>query len=1218
MTTVHKHTAWWAAGGVVLAGGSVALGVISNWGVAALVGSLLETAYFGLLPLGLSRRKDQRDQIQTPPETVPVEGRSARVTSAEAWGETDSLDVYIRSMRSTLEELRHDQAPFVPLTTSTEPRSAVEELLPGLEWQRRARPQQLEMMQPEKIDLESIPDRFRRSALLGEPGSGKSTCLIELARRQLRLAESALVAGQGDTRTQIAPLPLYVSLSRWEQPGQSATAFLQTQLAERLGPGNFLARDFENQLAGGRFLLLLDGLNEIPHRRVSPGEGRHERPDGSAADFRPQRQAGTIDPRERSLRELADDHPLCHIVVTCRSHEYFDSLAWQVVRVLPMDSDQIDCFVEAYLEPAAAIQLQQEIRRRSTLAAIATNPFFLCSVIGAYEPGAELGSRGVILHSLFRKLLEREQRRIGPEAPDGKQVASWAGAVAYHMLRRGELGEHAPLPSADGRDQKYCDTLAGTGLLIHRAGQFHFRHQLVQEYFAATGLRLRIVHRRPATLLADQRWSEVVALWCNLDSRLDRRLVRCLAARNLPWRRPRSYPTAALSIFECVSSTVFVVTAICVCLDLLLGPASALTSPFGMTPIRALVVAAVLVALRVPWSCLNPHRRVIVNAAYVLGRTGYAAALPNMIKAMGRVWHAERAQIADAIAQFGTDSLDNSLEHIDRGLRSRRFRVRAGSVQALGALAARFPDNDAVLSKLVAAAARDDPGLARPLIEALGRLPQSQAREALASVLARVGRGSPFTSGMRLQPLQTLSARLPDQPWEAELIRLYNEHAKPTEPLFMRLVMLQAIGALRLPGSADELAAMAADSNEPQQLRNVAVVSLGRIGSSAAAAHLIQLATSPTMREQALNALNQLQDAEALPELIDAVRQEDWHVRRVAARALGRIGRADAIPVLNDLVEDPDEDVRTDVAQALAVAGHKSAVPALLRLARDPHHEVREAALDGLTQSYPDLAMQELLKLAQDNAYKNRATAIRGLARYNSPEVEKVLRRLGGDADRQVSTLAQRTLEDVEARHHRGLQPWYRHPLERSREFIVRRLEWEGVSFMFREEKLAGTPFGQRISKVQQRIGADAEMMRRYRPLLTLYFWMITGVLVMVGLLTLLALRLSLSGAHVIVHHWAVVLVVLGAAGATFLPGIRKALDIRVLGASLWIVRFAAAVIITVLALGALTYTWWIWVLILMACALGAALRYSWLSVRRGRHLSAPPPSTAAQQMEAA
>ena len=62
-----------------MAAGSVALGVTVNWGVAAIVGGLLETAYFGLLPLGLSRRRDQSDRIDT-----PAEGGSVARASGEA------------------------------------------------------------------------------------------------------------------------------------------------------------------------------------------------------------------------------------------------------------------------------------------------------------------------------------------------------------------------------------------------------------------------------------------------------------------------------------------------------------------------------------------------------------------------------------------------------------------------------------------------------------------------------------------------------------------------------------------------------------------------------------------------------------------------------------------------------------------------------------------------------------------------------------------------------------------------------------------------------------------------------------------------------------------------------------------------------------------------------------------------------------------------------
>lgn len=84
VTTVKKRTAWLSAGGIALAAGSVALGVTVNWGVAALVGGLLETAYFGLLPLGLSRSRDQSDRINKHTEGGSVTRASAEDNAARA------------------------------------------------------------------------------------------------------------------------------------------------------------------------------------------------------------------------------------------------------------------------------------------------------------------------------------------------------------------------------------------------------------------------------------------------------------------------------------------------------------------------------------------------------------------------------------------------------------------------------------------------------------------------------------------------------------------------------------------------------------------------------------------------------------------------------------------------------------------------------------------------------------------------------------------------------------------------------------------------------------------------------------------------------------------------------------------------------------------------------------------------------------------------------
>jgi HEAT repeat protein len=49
---------------------------------------------------------------------------------------------------------------------------------------------------------------------------------------------------------------------------------------------------------------------------------------------------------------------------------------------------------------------------------------------------------------------------------------------------------------------------------------------------------------------------------------------------------------------------------------------------------------------------------------------------------------------------------------------------------------------------------------------------------------------------------------------------------------------------------------------------------------------------------------------QAVPALVDALRDPDWRVRRSAARALGQIGPAAeaAVPALIDVIRDPASD----------------------------------------------------------------------------------------------------------------------------------------------------------------------------------------------------------------------------------------------------------------------------------------------------------------------
>jgi hypothetical protein len=282
--------------------------------------------------------------------------------------------------------------------------------MPNLQWLSRKAGNNFTSAEPEPIELGKVPERFTRAVLLGEPGSGKSTCLQQLVLTELDRLEQALVAERPnspdrDPAFATSTIPFYVSLSDWQDTALSADDFLRSQLESLLTSANYLVRNFDSLVAAGRFLLVMDGLNELPGRKAHRQEGGHEiegqQNDGLDA-FRP-RVVGGIDPRERSLRELAQARGLrTRFVMSCRSHEYFDSLRWQVIRVLPMNATQIGRFIETYLESPKAGQLQESMRSNAALADIASNPFFLASIIEIYRPELQLESRGQILTLLLR------------------------------------------------------------------------------------------------------------------------------------------------------------------------------------------------------------------------------------------------------------------------------------------------------------------------------------------------------------------------------------------------------------------------------------------------------------------------------------------------------------------------------------------------------------------------------------------------------------------------------------------------------------------------------------------------------------------------------------------------------------------------------------------------------------------------------------------------
>jgi predicted NACHT family NTPase len=96
-----------------------------------------------------------------------------------------------------------------------------------------------------------LPEVGQKLLILGEPGSGKTTTLFELAQS---LVEKALKEAE-------APIPILVNLSSWKDPKQSIFDWLVGELKSKY---EIIRQDLGRQfLIQNRLLPFLDGLDEV-------------------------------------------------------------------------------------------------------------------------------------------------------------------------------------------------------------------------------------------------------------------------------------------------------------------------------------------------------------------------------------------------------------------------------------------------------------------------------------------------------------------------------------------------------------------------------------------------------------------------------------------------------------------------------------------------------------------------------------------------------------------------------------------------------------------------------------------------------------------------------------------------------------------------------------------------------------------------------------------
>ncbi|AEI99994.1 Sulphatase-modifying factor protein [Nitrosomonas sp. Is79A3] len=336
----------------------------------------------------------------------------------------------------------------------------------------------------------------------GAPGSGKSTLLRRL---ELDLASAALRSDNPDD-----PLTLFLPLNAFGQRGSTIpepAAWIAQQWTEMTdGLPDFSA------LLGRPFVLLLDGLNEMPH--------------GSRDDYDNRLAVWKV-----FLDRLVRNHPKVRVVFSCRTLDYGSQLTTKdlprvpQVEVTPLTPVQVKQFLEIY-SPQHATALWNQLDGSSQFD-LYRSPYYLTLLIEQASDGHIPVGRTSLFTGYVRTMLKREiaggnlrfkesllltefdldtagKYETNFDLPSEGLLFKTLAAFAYGLQDRRNSGDKSQvrikrneaitflsdsIGSSNGKEvTKLLKAATDLQILDLPGKDVLFVHQLLQEYFAARHL----------------------------------------------------------------------------------------------------------------------------------------------------------------------------------------------------------------------------------------------------------------------------------------------------------------------------------------------------------------------------------------------------------------------------------------------------------------------------------------------------------------------------------------------------------------------------------------------------------------------------------------------------------------------------------------------------------------------------------------------------------
>ncbi len=819
--------------------------------------------------------------------------------------------------------------------------------------------------------------------LVGRPGSGKSTTLERLLWEKAK--------GEGE-------IPVLVELRSYQN---STLDCIRRFFAHH---GLHLSKaEIEDLLQEGKLFLLFDGLNELPNQ-----EAREE------------------------ISQFRQQYSQLSAIFTTRELSAGGDLGLQKqLEMEPLTEEQIKEFVSAYL-PETGDELLQKLDPR--LADIRQTPLFLWILCEVFKELKEVPENAGMLLRYFAlqqdKLkedvtMEQELRDRAPQLLQALAVAMMKGETKEDLRLKIPLWEAENVLEATlkqlgakkgvSRSKEWLQNLLSYHLIqLEKDGTrefVQFRHQLIQEYYAAEWLKSQLSNLKDDFLqhhyLNYVKWTEAIALMLNLSEDRDReqilRVVKLalevdlqLGARlagevqkqfqgktvELVWgcqipllvkiellKKTKSekaigflsqaWKDSNVSVLRCAARALALIGSERAVEPLI----TALKDSYGLAQIHAVLLLGLIEDDREEKpliTALNDSpTRILLNPAanriYYSDNRGYNLAA----YAMGN----DRAVefLINVLAVLNSDDWAYRRAVDARGL--------IGSERAVYLLITAlnyYSDNGMPLFAAKALGLIGSARAVEPLIKALNDS-NHVVRKSAADALGKIG------SERAVEPLiNALNDSWVRKSAAYALGKIGSERA--VEPL---ITALNDSDKEVRDNAADALGEIESErAVEPLinalncEVSMNAVYALGHIGSERAVALLINALndSDKEVRSRAAEALGQIGDESAVEPLINALNHSDkWEVRFYAAEALGKIGSETAVEPLINALNHSEDWVRYHAAYALGEIGDDRAVEPLINALNDSEHGVRKSAADALGKIGSAQAVEPLINALNDS-----------------------------------------------------------------------------------------------------------------------------------------------------------------------------------------------------------------------------------------------------------